>query len=135
MIATAKGFTLLEVLIALVIVAASSSIILAHLRTLMDMNSRLRTQQQEVTLLFNQAAEFPLFDYSRSRLRTKPPILELYANDGKKAADIENFSENIKNLPPIDKLYTPYQTYSIKKSHRQITLLLLGMPYDDKAQP
>lgn len=131
MMQASKGFTLLEVLIALVIVAASSAILLAHFRTLMDMSGRIRSQQQEVTQLLNQAAEFPLFDYTRSRLKIKPPILELYASDGKQIANIENHVDNNKSLPPIDKLYTPYQSYSLKKTHRQISMLLKGMPYNE----
>ena len=128
-----KGFTLLEVLIALVIVAASSAIILAHISALMDMNNRVRNLQQEVTELLNQTAEFPFVDYKYARLTVKSANLELTANDGKHIASIANFTEKTKNLPPIDKFYTPYQTYSIKKPHRQLTLLLQGMTYDEKS--
>lgn len=128
---TAHGFTLLEVLVALVIVTASSAIILTHISVLMDLNSRVRRQQQEATDLLNQTALLAVIDFQRAKLIIKPPTIEMDAADGKRIASIENFSDSAKNLPPVDKLYTPYQIYNLKNQHVNISFLLPGLIYGD----
>lgn len=128
---TAHGFTLLEVLVALVIVTASSAIILTHISVLMDLNSRVRRQQQEATDLLNQTALLAVIDFQRAKLIIKPPMIEMDAVDGKRIASIENFSDSAKNLPPVDKLYTPYQIYNLKNQHVNISFLLPGLIYGD----
>jgi len=120
------------VLIALVIVAASSAIILAHLRTLMDLNVRLRKQQTEVTQILNRVAAFPLFDFTQARLKTTSTSVEVYAVNGEKIVTVKNHMDNNDSTPPpVNKIYTAYQKYIFNSQHYQITLLLQGMRYNE----
>jgi len=124
------GFTLLEVLIALIIVATASAIILTHIRTMMDMNIRLRQQQDEVTQLLNRVAQFPLSDFNRMRTKTSRNTVQIYTNNGKKIVTVKNYIDGQNNPPPINKIYTAYQHYIFNTAHQQITLLLPGMRYN-----
>ena len=59
----------MEVLVSLVIIAVASSIILTHLRTLIDLDTRLRRHQVEISSLLNEAVHLYLPDWGLTASR------------------------------------------------------------------
>ncbi|WP_031433496.1 prepilin-type N-terminal cleavage/methylation domain-containing protein [Methylomarinum vadi] len=120
------GFTLLEVLIALVIMAAASGIVLTHLRTLLDFNYKIRQHQQEVTQLLNETAKFTAMAYGELRTDIKPDHVDLIPfSSSEPLSRVINFSPTGKtSLPPVDQAYTPYQLYQVLPQSRYSVFLL-----------
>ena len=73
-----SGFSLLEVIVALLILAAASGMILGQVRQNLDYAQRAKAHQVNVTLLLNRTAM--LATYNRNALRAQPvaDALEVY---------------------------------------------------------
>ena len=124
-----KGFTLLEVLVALVISAAATSLVLSHLRTLIDLDRRIRQHQHLVSGLLNDTAKFSALDFASLRTDIHKDYLDLLIIYPKRTiARVHNFSQNAQKVPPVDQAYTPYQTFTIDPQGRySLQLLLPGL--------
>ena len=124
-ISSASGFTLLEVLIALIITVSAAAIVLTHIRTLMDYNRRVLQHQHQVTSLLNSTASFATLDFSHLKTDIQADYVDLINYSRNKVmARILNFSPSKAALPPIDQAYTPYQVYKISPTTRYSLILL-----------
>ncbi len=123
-----RGFTLLELLVALVIVVSASAVILAHLRTLMDVESRLRRSQSAVSQLLDQAAlisyrNFSGVNKSLQKDRIHIPI------PGEDNMNIQLFNHPARGdgSVPIDLAFTPFQEYRLEHGRFGITFIYRGL--------
>jgi prepilin-type N-terminal cleavage/methylation domain-containing protein len=147
------GFTLIEVLITLVIVAAAGSMILAKTRGLLDYHSRFFAHQQEVTRLLSRTALLHV-ELSRdlvTEVREKRVIVrgKQQANGEAPLAEVENVLGIVRTdppgtgspssapppppppsiaPPPIAQAYTPFQRYTLTQGAKRMALLLPGLP-------
>jgi prepilin-type N-terminal cleavage/methylation domain-containing protein len=124
-----RGFTLLEVLIAMVITVSASAIVLTHIRTLMDFNIRIRQHQHQVTTTLNSAALFSSMAFKQLQTNIKPEHVDLLEyNSAKIIARVKNFSPTNAHTPPVDQAYTAYQLYRIlPESKYPLSLLQPGL--------
>jgi prepilin-type N-terminal cleavage/methylation domain-containing protein len=122
-----RGFTLIEALVALVIVSLGAGAALAYLRTLLDYHQRLTAQQEAVSQLLNRAAELQITDLGPSRIEPKNELLQLYTGSSDTpVVRIANFAPERAEPVPLELAYTPYQVY-ILGERRQVRLLLPGL--------
>ena len=129
-----SGFTILEVLVALVIAATASAVIFTHLRTLIDLNARVNEHQREVTAALNEAAYVLGPDWgarARTRLREQD-IAVLLRGEFSPTLFVSNFMLDDKEaLPPVDRAFTPYQLYRVQPGARYgVTFLFPNLPLD-----
>lgn len=122
-----RGFTLLEVLVALIIATSASAIILTHLRVLIDLSDRIRRHQTETSQLLNEAARLASPDWSTSsahRLRADDVAITL-KDEIDPSIFVRNFDLHDEVGPPaIDRAYTPYQVYRVQRGKRRAIHLL-----------
>ena len=122
-----RGFTLIEALVALVVVSLAAGASLAHLRTLLDYHRRLTAQQAIVSQLLNRTAELHITDLGPSRLEVRDEMLQLYGEKSEApVVRIANFAPERAEPVPLELAYTPYQVY-ILGDRRQVRLLLPGL--------
>ena len=113
------GFTLIEVLVTLVIVGAAAAIILAHLRTLIDLNMNAQAQRLEAEHTLNQVALLPMVGLPTARVRVKGDHLDLQVGSGAgRLAEVRNFVLPEEDPVPIDQAYTAFQRYRIAPDSR-----------------
>jgi prepilin-type N-terminal cleavage/methylation domain-containing protein len=128
------GFTILEVLVALVIAATASAIIFSHLRTLVDLNIRVRQHQQDVTVTLNEAAYLLAPDWGqRARVSLGDDRVTIALRDKfAPSLYVSNFSlEADDELPPLTRAFTPYQIYRVQPGKRyHVSLLFPNLPLD-----
>jgi prepilin-type N-terminal cleavage/methylation domain-containing protein len=131
------GFTLIEAVVALVVVAVAAGACLSYLRTLLDYHHRLTEQQQLVSDLLNRTAALQLTDLGPARVTVKDEMLNLHLGSESEppVVRIVNFSPERREPVPVDLAYTPYQLYVLGE-RRQVRLLLPGLvPPRDAALP
>lgn len=128
------GFTILEVLVALVIAATASAIIFSHLRTLVDLNIRVRQHQQDVTVTLNEAAYLLAPDWGQSaRVSLGDDRVTIALRDEfAPSLYVSNFSlEADDELPPLTRAFTPYQIYRVQPGKRyDVSFLFPNLPLD-----
>jgi prepilin-type N-terminal cleavage/methylation domain-containing protein len=122
------GMTLMEVLVALVILASAAAVILTHTRTLLDHSRRLRAQDEDAQATLNRVGLLRMAE--AGRLRVEAEIDHLRLEEGPlRLAEIRNFAvDGQTDLPPIDQAYTPYQIYSLSQGRYAIRLVLPSLP-------
>lgn len=122
------GMTLMEVLVALVILASAAAVILTHTRTLLDHSRRLRAQDEDAQATLNRVGLLRLAEPGRLRVEAEGDHLRL--EEGPlRLAEIRNFAvDGQTDLPPIDQAYTPYQIYSLSQGRYAIRLILPSLP-------
>jgi len=128
------GFTILEVLVALVIAATASAIIFSHLRTLTDLNVRLRQHQQDVTLTLNEAAYLLAPDWGQRAQATlgDENVAITLRDELSPTLFVSNFSlKEDDELPAVSRAFTPYQVYRVQPGRRYaVQLLFPNLPLD-----
>lgn len=108
-----SGFSLLEVIVTLLILAAASAVILGLVRQNLDYAQRAKAHQKNVTLLLNRTAM--LATYNRNALRARPVVdaLEVYLpNEVKPVATVRNYSYQGYDVP-VSMGYSPFQIYTV----------------------
>ena len=127
------GFTLLEVLVALVIAATATSIILMHMRTLIDLSDRIRNHQTEISQLLNQAEGLALPDWgdtAGSKLEDSWIAITL-REQLEPSVFVSNFEPGEREIAPIDRAYTPFQAYRVQPGKRYaMSLLYPNLPLE-----
>jgi prepilin-type N-terminal cleavage/methylation domain-containing protein len=128
------GFTILEVMVALVIAATASAIIFSHLRALVDLNIRVRQHQQDVTITLNEAAYLLAPDWgqqARFSLTDREVAIAL-RDKFSPSLFVSNFSLEAKDdLPSVSRAFTPYQVYRVQPGKRyDVSLLFPNLPLD-----
>lgn len=130
-----RGFTLIEALVALVVVSLGAGASLAYLRTLLDYHQRLTVQQDAVSRLLNRTAELQITDLGPSRVVVQNDLLHLYSGSSEvPVVRIANFAPERGEPVPMELAYTPYQVYVLGE-RRQVRLLLPGLSPPRHALP
>jgi len=121
----------LEVLVTLVITAVASTIILVHLRTLIDFDTRLRRYQGEISGLINEAVRLQLPDWGLAATRslTEDHVAITLEDRVAPSVFITNFRLNEEGVASVDQVYTPYQVYRVQPGARySLSLLFPNLP-------
>jgi prepilin-type N-terminal cleavage/methylation domain-containing protein len=122
-----RGFTLIEAVVALVVVSIAAGACLSYVRTLLDHHHRLTEQQQLASDLLNRAAALRLTDLGPSEIVVEDDLLNLrMRGDPVPVVRIGNFAPEHRQPVPVDLAYTPYQVY-ILGERRKVRLLLPGL--------
>lgn len=126
-----SGFTLLEVLIALVITATSAMIILAHLRLLTDWKQRITTHQKEARAVMARLVTFFATDPTDLRPLHQGKVLGIYYKGGTHPIVlVRNYVHDDRYPVPTDRAYTPFQLYTFSPNpngHYAVSLVLDGV--------
>lgn len=124
----AAGFTLLEVLIAMVILAVASSVILQHVSGIMDYARRAQIHYVDVEAMLNRAAEFGLTKTNAYETRYRADHIDLVKHgESRPLAEVFNLPFG-GSLVPIDKALSPYQLYLLPGDlGRSLPLLMPGL--------
>ena len=122
------GFTLLEVLVALIIAAIAAAVILSQVRTLMLKAEKEQAHQIAATQLLNDALRISPGVISadvRVRQDKDALIIEPAGSAGRETqvVRVSNFSLNNEKLPPIDLAYTPFQRFEIKRDRYSLSAI------------
>jgi prepilin-type N-terminal cleavage/methylation domain-containing protein len=121
------GFTLIEAVVALVVVSIAAGACLSYVRTLLDHHHRLTEQQQLASELLNRAAELRLADLGPAEIVVEDDLLNLrLRGETTPIVRIGNFAPERREAVPVDLAYTPYQVY-ILGERRKVRLLLPGL--------
>lgn len=136
----ARGFTLIETLVALVIAATAAAIILSHVRTLMLRAEKEHRHQAAVLQVINDALRLSQTAVSASALHTRQEqgclVLEGYelAQRDLSAVQACNIAVNgDEPLPPIGFAYTPFQRFGVSKDQYSLYFVSPALPSPDTA--
>lgn len=136
-----SGFTLVEVLVALLIVASAGSAILGKTRALLDYNRRLNSRQEEASQLLNRAALLPLSATFNPQVQIEGNSSLVVRGRNQSVNDpplakVENFAADpeVSKPPTIDQAYTPFQLYRINEGSVSLAFLLPSLPSPKKAK-
>ena len=134
------GFTLLEVLVALVIAAIAAAIILTHVRTLMLRAEKEQAHQLTVMQLLNDSAYFRPGEIPLDTAVTQDKealIVRLPPGAGREALTVRvsNFTMNGEVNPPIDLAYTPFQRFEIRRDRYTLSVIGLSLKPPQNTQP
>jgi len=125
-----RGFALIEVLVTLVIVSTAAAIILAHLRTMLDLHRNSRVQERAASATLNQVALLRTVDVARLVATVRGERIEIRRR-GEPAplAEVHNLSLSEKEPVPVDRAYTPFQVFRIAPAARYpLPLIQRGLP-------
>lgn len=109
------------------IVAAASAAILSHLRTLFDLNDRLREHQRSVSGVLNRVALLHTEDFERSQVTLEGDAAALRAQGVPGVIEVTNHTPDGRDVPPIDQAYTPFQRYALAEQQYRLMLLMPGL--------
>ena len=123
------GFTLLEVLVALFILAMAGAAILRLVQQYIDFGQRARAHQEDVTALLNRAAEVAITDRRLLRTNLNGDHVEVYLpGETEVAATVRNYPFEGVSVP-ISLGYSPRQTYAFEsRFERKLVLIGDGLP-------
>jgi prepilin-type N-terminal cleavage/methylation domain-containing protein len=122
------GFTLLETLVAIVILSVAAAIVLDHVRGLIDYVRRSQVHYRDVQGMLNRAAGMGLKDLGTMTGRLRDDHIELVPpGESSPIANVYNVPFS-GVLVPIDKAYSPYQLYVLPGTlGRDLPLVLPGL--------
>ena len=125
-----RGFTLIEVLVTLVIVSTAAAIILAHLRTLLDLHRNARLQEAAASATLNQVALLRAVDVTRLVATQRAERIEIRQQGSQAAlAVVQNLSLTDEEPVPVDRAYTPFQVFRFAPAARYpLPLIRRGLP-------
>ena len=123
------GFTLIESLIAFLILSISASIILEQLRVIQIFSERARAQQRYITTALNDASLFYTFEIKTAFVQAEPDKITITpdpTNSDKKVI-IKNYAyEGVDT--PISRAFSPYQYFDYGGSPNfRLVLLQTGL--------
>ena len=124
------GFTLVECLVTLVLVATAAAITLAHVRTLFDIRLRYQTEQREAARSLNEVALMRAREPSALRLEMREGRLEVRgAHSEERIAEVRNLVLPGEPAVPVDQAFTPFQLYRAPVDTRYpISLIIRSLP-------
>jgi len=127
------GFTLIEVLVTLVIVAIAASVVLTHVRTLLDLRSRYLAEQNAASDTLNRVALLPTLETSELRFRLKGDHIAILSREGDETLlEVRNIGTAGQPETPIDQAYTPFQHYrAAPESRYSVSLIKQSLPPPD----
>ncbi|MGK0171701.1 MAG: prepilin-type N-terminal cleavage/methylation domain-containing protein [Gammaproteobacteria bacterium] len=127
------GFTLLEVLVTLVIVATASTIIYTHLKTVLDLTRRHQESERETSAVLNRAAALPTLAIDGLRITVGED--HLLIEDPRRTPDEAPLAVEVRNLPPdgsdvpVTLAFTPYQQFRVEVGGKySLALIQRGLP-------
>lgn len=122
------GFSLLEVLITLVIVAGAAGLILTRMQAITDYHLRLQSHLADINALQNQLALFPLRKQAEDEVRLVGDHLEiLNAGHRDPLVRVSNFTTAPYQVP-VNLGYSPYQLYTWSSPKgRELELIMPGL--------
>ena len=128
------GFTLIEVLVTLVIVAAAAAVVLTHVRTLLDLRSRYLAEQNAAADTLNRVALLPTLETSELRFRLKGDHIAILSREGDETLlEVRNIGTAGQPETPIDQAYTPFQNYrAAPESRYAVSLIKQSLPPPDR---
>jgi len=121
-----RGFTILEVLITVIIVATASATLLGQIRGLMDLNKRMRKHQNIATELLNQAAEIAQQTIDYQIVKQTAESITLQPSQKDYTVKLSNFSTQAKTIS-ISQAYSPYQQYQLKQKNYKLIFIQPGI--------
>lgn len=122
------GFSLLEVLITLVIVAGAGGLILTRMQAIIDYHLRLQGHLADINALQNQLALFPLRKQAEDEVRLVGESLEIrQSGQSQSLVRVTNFSTAPYQVP-VTLGYSPYQIYKWSSPKgRDLGLIMPGL--------
>jgi prepilin-type N-terminal cleavage/methylation domain-containing protein len=119
------GFTLLEVIVSLIIVAAAAAVLLGHTRTMLDYAHRARDIQKHTTATLNRVGEVNIAGEKGRTFRLVKEQLEMsIIGETKPPIIIKNHDYDGFEIP-ISIAYSPYQVFHFTAGRGRETILLL----------
>ena len=133
----AAGFTLIETVIALVVLALGAAAVLQHLRALVVRADHEQAHVVETMTLLNEAARLPLWPAEQQQAELFQAGEGLYGQHlrlvwpnfpAAPAVTVSNFSWQAEPLPPLDMAFTPVQQFHLGSGARTYTRLARALP-------
>ncbi|HEY6898506.1 MAG TPA: prepilin-type N-terminal cleavage/methylation domain-containing protein [Rhodocyclaceae bacterium] len=125
-----RGFTLIEVLVALTVAGAAAAVILAQIHGLMRRADQERRHQDMVSGLLNDSARLAAIVIAEAHQQLGDEKISLQpSGQGLPTVEVSNISvAGEKVLPPIRIAYTPFQRYSVVREGRALSFLAPALP-------
>lgn len=126
----ARGFTLIEVLVALTVAGAAAAVILAQIHGLMRRADQERRHQDMVSGLLNDSARLAATVIAEARQELGDEKITLHPG-GRDLPMVEVSNVSVageKVLPPIRIAYTPFQRYAVVREGRELSFLAPALP-------
>lgn len=133
----ARGFTLIETLVALVIAATAAAIILSHVRTLMLRAEKEHSHQSAVLQVINDSLRLSRTAVTAASLRSRPEkdclMLEGYELSQRELSAVQACNIAVKGepLPPISFAYTPFQSFGVSRDQYSLYFVSPALPAPD----
>jgi prepilin-type N-terminal cleavage/methylation domain-containing protein len=133
----ARGFTLIETLIALVVAATAAAVILAQLRGLVARAEQARAHELAVLRLLNESARLSLGSPGGERLEPvdNDSLKIHYRDPAWPVVTVRNFSATGEPVPPLLLAYTPFQLYTVSEAPYVLSLVAPGIRRPDAILP
>jgi len=119
-----SGFTLIETVVALVVLAVGAGVVLQHLRGLILRAEKEQEQVITAMTLLNEATRLPHWPKGQLQVVSTREGSGLYAQrltmtwpsqPNSPSVDVRNFSFTNEPLPPLDLAYTPGQRFVLER--------------------
>lgn len=136
----ARGFTLIETLVALVIAATASAIILGHVRTLMLRAEKERSHQSAVLQAINDSLRLSRATVTVASLRSRPEkdclVLDGYELSQRELSAVQacNIAVRGEPPPPITFAYTPFQSFGVSRGQYSLYFVSPALPTPDNIE-
>lgn len=135
-LASCRGFTLIEAVVALVVLAIGASVILQHLRSLVSRAEREQAVALDAMSLLNDSTRLPYWPKTQMQVATHREGSGLYSMrltatwPGLPAPSVavSNFSLRDETLPPLEIAYTPGQMFMIERGRNSLVRLGPSLP-------
>ena len=133
----ARGFTLIETLIALVVAATAAAVILAQLRVLVARAEQERTHEMAVLRLLNESVRLSFGSPGGERIEPvdKDSLQIHYRDPAWPVVTVRNFSATGQEVPPLVFAYTPFQLYTVSEGTHAFSLVAPGIRRPDAIMP
>lgn len=109
---SARGFTLIEVLIAFLIVSMSATIIFDQLHVIQLFSLKAQSKQRQITQALNDATLFYTNDMKIAIIRNEKDRIIITPDPSKyqKTVEVTNYAYEGVNVPPAE-AFSPYQYF------------------------
>lgn len=134
----ARGFTLIETLVALVLATIAAAVVLEQVHSLMQRAEREQSHQLAAMQLLNDSLRMSnggISDFPIPRLEKDHLVIEPYdSNDlGLPVIEVRNYSVRNEALPPIEFAYTPFQSFEVSRDRYTLHALRPGIKAPESA--
>ncbi len=112
----------------------AASVVLTHVRTLLDLRSRYLAEQNAATDTLNRVALLPTLQMSELRFQLEGDHIAILSRQGDETLlEVRNISTAGQPETPIDQAYTPFQHYrAAPKSRYSVSLIKQSLPPPDR---